>query len=163
MEQVVNNLENIITLIQAVSDSGLTSFRYQEGEYSLSMEKKPSGTSEYPEDTPSREGGSASGSSSIQVGSGAENGSVSAAESDQQADYITSPMVGTFYSSKTDGGEPLITVGDTVKAGQTVGIVEAMKLMNEIEAGFAGTVTEILVENGQMVEYGQRLIKVKAN
>ena len=77
------------------------------------------------------------------------------------SDYILSPMVGTFYASRSEGGEPLVSQGDSVKAGQAVGIVEAMKLMNEIEAAFDGVVEEILVENGQMIEYGQPLMKIR--
>lgn len=73
---------------------------------------------------------------------------------------IESPMVGTFYAAPSEDGEPFVKVGDTIEKGQPVGIVEAMKLMNEIEAELAGTVAEILVENGQLVEYGQPLMKI---
>ena len=73
---------------------------------------------------------------------------------------ITSPMVGTFYCAPAEDKEPYVSVGDTVKKGQTIGIVEAMKLMNEIESEFEGTVLEILAENGQMVEYGQPLVRI---
>ena len=76
---------------------------------------------------------------------------------------IESPMVGTFYAAASEEAEPFVKVGDTVKAGQTVGIVEAMKLMNEIEAECSGTVEEILVGNGQMVEYGQPLMRVRTD
>jgi len=73
---------------------------------------------------------------------------------------IKSPMVGTFYRSPSPDSKPYVEVGDTVKPGQTVCIVEAMKLMNEIEAEVAGTVTEIPVENAQPVEYGQVLFVI---
>ena len=76
---------------------------------------------------------------------------------------ITSPMVGTFYTSPAPGEEPFAEVGDRLSVGQTVCIIEAMKLMNEIEAEVAGEVMEILVENGEPVEYGQTLIRVKPN
>ena len=74
---------------------------------------------------------------------------------------IKSPMVGTFYRAPAPDARPYVEVGDRVKAGQTVCIVEAMKLMNEIQADVAGTVTEIRVENGQPVEYGQTLFTLK--
>ena len=74
---------------------------------------------------------------------------------------VKSPIVGTFYSSKEEGGAPLVKVGDSVKKDSIVAIVEAMKLMNEITAGADGVILEILVENGQMVEYGQELMKIK--
>lgn len=70
---------------------------------------------------------------------------------------VTSPMVGTFYRSPNPGADPFVTVGDKVQAGQTLCIIEAMKLLNEIEAETSGTIKEILVENGQPVEFGQPL------
>ena len=73
---------------------------------------------------------------------------------------ITSPLVGTFYAAKAEGEAPFISVGDTVKKGQVIGIVEAMKLMNEIEAESDGTVAEILVENEQLVEFGQPMVRL---
>lgn len=74
---------------------------------------------------------------------------------------ITSPMVGTFYSAPSPDAEAFVKVGSTVSAGATVCIIEAMKLMNEIEADVAGKVTEICVENGQTVEFGQVLMYVE--
>jgi acetyl-CoA carboxylase biotin carboxyl carrier protein len=70
---------------------------------------------------------------------------------------VKSPMVGTFYRSPAPDAKPFIEVGGTVKEGQTICVIEAMKLMNEIEADAAGTIKAILVENGQPVEYGQAL------
>ncbi|MDO5411129.1 MAG: acetyl-CoA carboxylase biotin carboxyl carrier protein [Lachnospiraceae bacterium] len=73
---------------------------------------------------------------------------------------VKSPLVGTFYVAPSEDAAPFVKVGDTVKKGQTIAIVEAMKLMNEIESDFDGVVKEILVENGTMVEYGQPLFIV---
>jgi acetyl-CoA carboxylase biotin carboxyl carrier protein len=70
---------------------------------------------------------------------------------------VKSPMVGTFYRSSAPGSKPFVEVGDTVKQGQAVCIVEAMKILNEIESDIDGVVKEILAENGQAVEYGQPL------
>lgn len=70
---------------------------------------------------------------------------------------ITSPMVGTFYRAPNPGAEPFVKVGDRVEVGQTLGIIEAMKLLNEIEAETAGVIKEICVENAQPVEFGQPL------
>lgn len=72
-----------------------------------------------------------------------------------------SPMVGTFYTAPSVDAEPFVKVGDAVKEGQTIGIVEAMKLMNEVNAGCSGIVEAIVAENEQMVEYGQPLIKIR--
>ncbi len=80
---------------------------------------------------------------------------VAAAEPEGHA--VKAPMVGTFYRSSTPGGQSFVEVGQTVKAGDTLCIIEAMKLMNEIEADASGVIKSILVENGQPVEYGQPL------
>lgn len=74
---------------------------------------------------------------------------------------VTSPMVGTFYRASTPGGKPLVEVGSTVKENEPVCIIEAMKIMNEIEAGHAGAITKVLVENGQPVEFGQPLFVIE--
>ena len=74
---------------------------------------------------------------------------------------ITSPMVGTFYRAAAPGEDPFVEVGNIVKVGQTICILEAMKLMNEIESEFNGEIVEILVENGTPVEFGQVLMRVK--
>lgn len=75
--------------------------------------------------------------------------------------YVTSPIVGTFYRAPSPEASVFVDVGSQVKVGQPLCIVEAMKLMNEIESDVAGTVLEILVENGHSVEFGQKLFKVK--
>ena len=74
---------------------------------------------------------------------------------------VKSPMVGTFYRSSSPGAKAFAEVGDQVKEGQPICIIEAMKIMNEIETDLAGTVTKILVENGQPVEYGQPLFVIE--
>ena len=74
---------------------------------------------------------------------------------------ITSPMVGTFYRAAAPGEEPFVEVGNSIKTGQTICILEAMKLMNEIESEFNAEIVEILVENGTPVEFGQVLMRVK--
>jgi len=74
---------------------------------------------------------------------------------------LTSPMVGTFYRAAAPGEEPFVEIGSTVKVGQTICILEAMKLMNEIESEFNAEIVEILVENGTPVEFGQVLMRVK--
>ena len=74
---------------------------------------------------------------------------------------ITSPMVGTFYRAAAPGEDPFVEVGNNIKVGQTICILEAMKLMNEIESEFNAEIVEILVENGTPVEFGQVLMRVK--
>ena len=79
----------------------------------------------------------------------------------QKGTPITSPMVGAFYAAPAPGAKPFVKVGDVISAGQVVCIVEAMKLMNEIESDVSGKITQICVEDGQSVEYGQVLMYVE--
>ena len=82
-------------------------------------------------------------------------------EADSEIMPVKAPLVGTFYNAASPDSEPFVSVGDTVKKGQVLGIIEAMKLMNEIESEYDGVVEAILVENEQMVEYGQPLFLIK--
>ena len=86
---------------------------------------------------------------------------VVAAPAVETGHIVTSPMVGTFYRATSPGAKTCAEVGDVVKEGQAVCIIEAMKIMNEIEADKDGTITKILVENGQPVEYGQPLFVIE--
>ena len=79
----------------------------------------------------------------------------------QTGNVVKSPMVGTFYRSASPGSDPFIEIGSTVKVGDPICIIEAMKIMNEIEADAAGTIREILCENGQAVEFGQPLFVIE--
>jgi acetyl-CoA carboxylase biotin carboxyl carrier protein len=83
-----------------------------------------------------------------------------AAPSEPTGHVVKSPMVGTFYRSSAPGAPAFVEVGSTVKEGDTLCIIEAMKLLNEIDADLSGTVTKILVENGQPVEFGQPLFVI---
>ncbi len=85
----------------------------------------------------------------------------SAAEAQPAGHVVTSPMVGTFYRASAPGAKPMVEVGQAVKVGDPLGIIEAMKIMNELEADIAGTVTKVLVENGQAVEFGQPLFVIE--
>ena len=78
--------------------------------------------------------------------------------SEVSGNLISSPMVGTYYSAPSPSAKPFVTVGQHVNKGDTVGIIEAMKIMNQIEADHSGTVVEILVKDGEAVEFGQALI-----
>ena len=90
------------------------------------------------------------------------SGSLPAPTAPQQTGTpLTSPMVGTFYRAPSPGADPFVKVGDTVKKGQVVCIIEAMKLLNEVEADMDGTVKEVCVENGQPVEFGQSLFIIE--
>jgi acetyl-CoA carboxylase biotin carboxyl carrier protein len=84
-----------------------------------------------------------------------------AAPAEPAGHLVKSPMVGTFYRASSPGAKAFVEVGDTIKEGETICIVEAMKILNEIEADKSGTVTQILVDNGQAVEYGQPLYVIE--
>ena len=80
---------------------------------------------------------------------------------DENGTYVTTPFVGTFYRAPSPDGEPFVEVGDSIVPGQVLCIVEAMKLMNEIEADISGKIVKILVDNGQPIEYDQTLFLVE--
>jgi acetyl-CoA carboxylase biotin carboxyl carrier protein len=86
--------------------------------------------------------------------------SVEATKSEAPGHVVSAPMVGTFYTSPTPSSPAFVAVGDYVVAGQTIGIIEAMKIMNEITSDRSGVVVEFLVENAQPVEYGSPLLRV---
>lgn len=86
---------------------------------------------------------------------------IAAPEKQESGISVTSPIVGLFYAAPAENAEPYVSLGDRVKKGQTLCIVEAMKLMNEITAEFDGTIEKICVANGQMVEYGTELFRIK--
>lgn len=86
---------------------------------------------------------------------------LTASEPDNNSQTVTSPLVGIFYSAESPEAKDYVAVGDTVKKGQVIGIIEAMKLMNEIQSDYDGVVTKILVDNEQLVEYGQPMFVIK--
>ncbi len=95
----------------------------------------------------------------IQAVSGSEDAAVAAAEEDLH--YVVSPIVGTFYRAPNPDADPYVKVGDTVDDGKTLCIIEAMKLMNEIESDASGTIVKVFAENAQPVEFGERLFALR--
>lgn len=151
--------ENLLTLIKTVSGSELTSFTMKDGDLKISMGKEKQVVVEQTgmQVMPAVAGNA----DTVSAGSGSFNG-----KKEQQEEYqpegktVKAPLVGTFYAASAPDAEAFVSVGDTVKKGQTLGIIEAMKLMNEIESEYDGVVKEILIENGQMAEYGQPLFVI---
>ena len=155
----------ILELIDHVSASELTAFTYETADLTLSMEHgKPQiiqgVMGETVENIPAA--GIAGGKvrRAVHTVPMAGAGSVAATD-DQTGSLVTSPLVGTFYAAPSQDLPPYVQVGDKVKKGQVLAIVEAMKLMNEIESDFDGEIAEIYVENGQPVEYGQKLFRIR--
>lgn len=159
--------ENLIKLIESVSASELTGFKYEEDGVKIQLTKKEDKvqvvSAPVPVAAPAfAPAAPAAAPAAAPVAPAApEAAPAAAAEEPVKAGKIVeSPLVGTFYAAPAEDAAPYVAVGDTVKKGQTLAIVEAMKLMNEIESEFDGTIAEILVENGQPVEYGQPLFRI---
>ena len=155
--------EKITKLVQLVSESVLTGFELEEDGTKLVLKKEPSaGTGKVKKDS------AAALEKEVQICEEPERPEkaaesrepVSEALSKEPDEVVASPLVGTFYAAPSEGAEPFVRAGDPVKKGQTLAIVEAMKLMNEIESEYDGTVAAVLVENGQVVEYGQPLFRI---
>lgn len=138
--------ENLIRLIEAVSRSELTGLKYEEGGVKLHLTKKQGQTKAAPVTETTETAPAKTSEAQTAAPAPAPGGKI-----------VESPLVGTFYAAPAEDAEPFVSVGDKVTKGQTLAIVEAMKLMNEIESDYDGTVAEIYVSNGQAVEYGQDL------
>jgi acetyl-CoA carboxylase biotin carboxyl carrier protein len=149
------SLKHLKALLRTLADGGVSDFEYQDDKFRVKVSlgaaaPAPGGTS-VPPATPVAE--------RTQPGAGEAS---RPPEVDPTLRYITSPFVGTFYRAPAPGAEPFVQAGSKVKPGQILCIVEAMKLMNEIEAEYPCTILESLVENGESVEFGQKLFQVKA-
>ncbi|MEN7528458.1 MULTISPECIES: acetyl-CoA carboxylase biotin carboxyl carrier protein [unclassified Cupriavidus] len=150
------DLRKLKTLIDLVAESGISELEVTEGEGKVRIVKQPPQVVAAPMAMPQMQALPAAAAAPAAA-------APVAAEAAPQAPaghIVTSPMVGSFYRAPSPGAAPFVNVGDTVKEGQTVCIIEAMKLLNEIECDKAGVIKEILVENGQAVEYGQPLFVI---
>lgn len=151
-------LDKLLTLIKTVSDSSLKNFTLEEANVKISIENQAYGQLVSSEDMKII----SEGRKNLDL----SHNKIEASEELEQRDakcgkFVKSPLVGTFYSSPSPDTEQFVSIGDKVKKGQILGIIEAMKLMNEIECDFDGEIEEILVKNEEMVEYGQALFKIK--
>ena len=162
--------ENILKLIDSVSVSNLDSFSYEQNGTKIKLEKKKqkiqiSGSSALSAEqllTGANVGLTTEGSAVRAAGTVADPDTVSLVSDTQKSGKtITSPLVGVFYAAPSEDADPFVKVGDPVKKGQVVGIVEAMKLMNEITSDCDGVVREVCVENAEAVEYGQPLFVIE--
>lgn len=173
------DLRKLKTLIDLVAESGISELEITEGEGKVRIVKgpvpgaptgyppaypqpyPPSYPSAYAAPQPPAAAPSPSAAAPAAAPAPAAPAPAPAAPEAPAGHVVKSPMVGTFYRSANPSSPPFVEVGALVKDGQTLCIVEAMKLMNEIESDKAGTVTAILVENGQPVEYGQPLFVIE--
>jgi acetyl-CoA carboxylase biotin carboxyl carrier protein len=153
------DLRKLKTLIDLVAESDIAELEVTEGESKVRIVKSsaipqnqmvmvpPQGVQQY--QAPAVQGAAPAPAAPAPAAAPAETGHV-----------VKSPMVGTFYRSSSPGAPAFVEVGATVKEGDTICIIEAMKLLNEIDADIAGTITKVLVENGQPVEFGQPLFVI---
>ncbi len=150
------DLRKLKTLIELVESSGIGELEVQEGEERVRITRAAAaGAAPTPTSTVYA---AASPLAAPTVAPAPNEAPTPAIE--PEGHFVKSPMVGTFYRAASPGAKPFVEVGDTVQVGDTLCIIEAMKLMNEIEADKAGVVKQVLAENGQPVEYGQPLVVI---
>lgn len=165
------DIDKIIQLIDKVAQTPITSLNIEEGSLKISIEKnngvtvcsgpipimqEPIAQTGLPEKVQTVPLDAVQAQTAPFVSAESEK-----VQNDEEGTLITAPIVGVFYSASSPDAAPFVKVGDTVKKGQVVGIVEAMKLMNEIESEVDGVIAEVLVKNQMAVEYGQPLFRVK--
>jgi len=146
------DLRKLKKLIDLVEESSITELEITEGEERVRISKSGVGTQSHVAMPPSV-ASAAPASATIAT--------TEAGERSPEGHVVKSPMVGTFYRASTPGSDPFVEVGQTVKVGDTLCIIEAMKLLNEIESDKDGTIKAILIENGQPVEYGESLFVIE--
>ena len=152
-------MEKMIELIDALSKSDLTGFKYEEEGIKLHLSKREN-TCYVTENLSAPVNAVTTSAAEIKKAAEGDQISGTSAEEIPVGNVVESPLVGTFYAAPAEDAESFVKVGDRVEKGQTLGIVEAMKLMNEIESDYSGTVAEILVNNQEGVEYGQPLFRI---
>jgi acetyl-CoA carboxylase biotin carboxyl carrier protein len=158
------DLRKLKTLIDLVSDSNVTELEITEAEGTVRIVKGGGSTSyvqhAVSHSAPQQASAPVHYAPATTQTAPIEAAPIPTAEPAMAAHSVKSPMVGTFYRASSPGAKAFVEVGDVVKVGDTVCIIEAMKILNEIEADMSGTVTQILCENGQAIEYGQAMVVI---
>lgn len=155
------DFKSIESLVKTLSNSSISYLEIEDGEFKIKLSKNSMEKEDLIERTPNVRAEAVVGHEKKE-----EPQVIGAIQELEKAPeekfyYIKSPMVGTFYTAPSENGEPYVKVGDRIKKGQEICIVEAMKLMNEIESEVEGNIVEIMVKNGDIVEFGEELFKVK--
>jgi acetyl-CoA carboxylase biotin carboxyl carrier protein len=153
------DLRKIKTLIDLVEQSGISELEVKEGEESVRIARHPTG--QMPQFITMQQAPAASGAPAALAAAPAPTVPADKVAPAAKKHMVRAPMVGTFYRSPSPGAKPFVEVGQTVKQGQTLCIIEAMKMLNQIESDKNGVVAEILVENGQPVEFDQPLFTIE--
>ena len=160
------NLKEIKEIVDLITEKGISEFELERSGVRLKISRNTGSARALLEQTPVAR--PAAAQSPVLQPSGSEQAGVSSAKTEADVPQrpevlhvVRSPMVGTFYSAPGQDAAPFVAVGDDVQSGQVLCIIEAMKLMNEIEAEITGTVVKCYVENGQPVEYGEPLFDLR--
>ncbi len=153
------DLRKLKTLIDLVSDSNVTELEITEAEGTVRI-VKGGGTVQYAQNYAPQANMQPMQMMHAPAAPAIEAAPIPAAEAAPVGHNVKSPMVGTFYRAASPGAKSFVEIGDVVKVGDTICIIEAMKILNEIEADMSGTVSQILCENGQAVEYGQPMLVI---
>jgi acetyl-CoA carboxylase biotin carboxyl carrier protein len=151
------DLRKLKTLIELVETSGIAELEIQEGEERVRITRATASAAQSVTVQTAQHAAAATPPAALPAAGAAAE----APPAEPEGHHVKSPMVGTFYRSATPGSKPFVEIGDTVEEGATLCIIEAMKLMNEIESDKAGVVKAILTENGQPVEFGQPLFLIE--
>lgn len=158
-------IAQIEQLIRFMGEHNLEEFEYARGDVKIRLKKPSAGiVLTGPQSIASHAVVTASNPASAPVAHAHAAGQAAPAEAKPAEDLhlVKSPIVGTYYESPSPGSEPFVKVGQSVETGQTLCIIEAMKLMNEIESDVAGDIVKVLAANGKPVEYGQPLFSIRA-
>ena len=155
------DLRKLKTLIDLVAESSISELEITEAEGRVRIVKAPPPSAQPAPVAQVVQIPASQPAAAAQATAAAAPAQQAAAPAPSRGKTVKSPMVGALYRAPNPEADPFVTVGSTVKVGDTLCIIEAMKLMNEIESEFAGTVVEILVENGQPIEYGQPLFVIE--
>ena len=153
------DLRKLKTLIDLVAESDIAELEVTEGESKVRIVKSSAIPQNQVMMVP-QQGVQQFSAPAVQAAAPAAAPAAPAAPAEPTGHVVKSPMVGTFYRSSAPGAPAFVEVGSTVKEGDTLCIIEAMKLLNEIDADMSGTITKVLVENGQPVEFGQPLFVI---
>jgi len=155
------DIRKIKKLIELLEESGVAEIEIKEGEEALRISRMPTGTA-VAHPLPSVASLPLAVAPQVPAKAAAPSATEAPAPKPKVNEHvITAPMVGTFYGAPTPGAKPFIEIGDEIKVGQVLCIIEAMKMMNQIEADRAGRVTSIMARNGDPVEFGQPLFVVE--
>ena len=153
------DIRKVKKLIELLEESGIAEIEIKEGEESVRISRGPTGSAPPQYIAMPPPGAPAGAPQGVPAAAAAAAPPASTHKSNEFV--VTAPMVGTFYGAPSPGAKPFVDIGDEVKVGQVLCIIEAMKMMNQIESDKAGRITSVMVQNGEPVEFGQPLFTIE--